>query len=344
MKELSIFMQTLTERLLRDYSAENYPIGLAHGKMGGIVYLYHLHRYTGQDTYSETAGNLLDQLLESGMSVHDNLTVMDGLCGIGLGLEHLVTDQFIEGDLNELLKEIDDRLFKTVAFEEHSYTLAEMVHLIHYLVKRIKRQSDDENVFIYQELCIRLVSRIQHQWCSVLCKEPFAFSLYDYHVPAHLFVMAELIELDFYQSRLFHILEEMSHTLFAHLPHSHLNRLYLLWGELPLKDFSKDWEQHCDLLYENIRISTIMQKEIKGRNIYLSNGYSGLYWLLKNIEMRFPDYAFEYEPAQLYTCIDNSEAWKTLMEIPYYYEIHAGLLNGFPGAVLTMLDIKSACK
>ena len=67
MKELSIFMQTLTERLLRDYSAENYPIGLAHGKMGGIVYLYHLHRYTGQDTYSETAGNLLDQLLESRM-------------------------------------------------------------------------------------------------------------------------------------------------------------------------------------------------------------------------------------------------------------------------------------
>ena len=102
-------------------------------------------------------------------------------------------------DLNELLKEIDDRLFKTVAFEEHSYTLAEMVHLIHYLIKRMKRQNNDENVFIYQELCIRLVSRIQHQWSSMLCKEPFAFSLYDYHVPALLYVMAELTELDFYQ-------------------------------------------------------------------------------------------------------------------------------------------------
>ena len=153
MNSLSSFLSPLTQRLLGDCGTANYPIGLAHGKMGVIVYLYHLHRYTGLDTYSEAAGSLLDQLLESGLSVHDNLTVMDGLCGIGLGLEHLVAGQFIEGDLNELLKEIDDRLFKTVAFEEHSYTLAEMVHLIHYLVKRIKRQSDDENVFIYQELC-----------------------------------------------------------------------------------------------------------------------------------------------------------------------------------------------
>ena len=99
MNSLSSFLSPLTQRLLGYCGTANYPIGLAHGKMGVIVYLYHLHRYTGLDTYSEAAGSLLDQLLESGLSVHDNLTVMDGLCGIGLGLEHLVTDQFIEGDL-----------------------------------------------------------------------------------------------------------------------------------------------------------------------------------------------------------------------------------------------------
>ena len=42
----------------------------------------------------------------------------------------------------------------------------------------------------------------------------------------------------------------------------------------------------------------------------------------------------------IYDRIISSDAWDALMENEYYYNIHRGLLNGFPGTVLALLNIK----
>ena len=45
------------------------------------------------------------------------------------------------------------------------------------------------------------------------------------------------------------------------------------------------------------------------------------------------------QKAIIYDRIISSDAWDALMENEYYYNIHRGLLNGFPGTVLALLNI-----
>lgn len=90
----------------------------------------------------------------------------------------------------------------------------------------------------------------------------------------------------------------------------------------------------------DIDLNRILTQEIKGRNIYISNGFPCLYGLLESLKRSYSEYAFEYDPHLIYDLIVNSEAWEALKYEPYYYQIHRGLLNGFPGTILTLLDLK----
>ncbi len=70
--------------------------------------------------------------------------------------------------------------------------------------------------------------------------------------------------------------------MFSHLPHLHLNRLYLLWGILPLRNCSPDWQRYVNELRKSINLDIIYNREIKGKDIYISNGYASLYFLLED--------------------------------------------------------------
>ena len=72
----------------------------------------------------------------------------------------------------------------------------------------------------------------------------------------------------------------------------------------------------------------------------ISNGYASLYFLLEGLKRDFPEYTIPFNPHLIYDRIISSDAWDALMENEYYYNIHRGLLNGFPGTVLALLNIK----
>ena len=149
-----------------------------------------------------------------------------------------------------------------------------------------------------------------------------------------------LIQYDFYKDRIQKVLEQLSLYMFSHLPHLHLNRLYLLWGILPLRDCSPDWQRYVNELRKSINLDIIYNREIKGKDIYISNGYASLYFLLEGLKRDFPEYTIPFNPHLIYDWIISSDAWDALMENEYYYNIHRGLLNGFPGTVLALLNIK----
>ena len=77
-----------------------------------------------------------------------------------------------------------------------------------------------------------------------------------------------------------------------------------------------------------------------GRKIFISNGLSMIYILLHAINSNFPDYQIPFEPQMIYNKLNNSDAWRTMLERDYFYQIHHGLLNGFPGVQLVLGHIK----
>lgn len=86
-------------------------LGIFHGKMGIVLFFAHYGRYTGNSLYDDFAGKLLDEIYED---LPNDLpaTLESGLCGIGWGIEYLVQNKFMEGDTDEILKDIDCRIME----------------------------------------------------------------------------------------------------------------------------------------------------------------------------------------------------------------------------------------
>lgn len=87
-------------------------LGLVNGKMGVVIFFFHYARYTGNSLYERYAEDLFDELYEE---IHKDISVhfRDGLCGIAWGIEYLVHEQFIEGDTDGSLADIDRMIMQT---------------------------------------------------------------------------------------------------------------------------------------------------------------------------------------------------------------------------------------
>lgn len=251
-------------------------------------------------------------------------------------------DIFVDGDINDLLSGIDDLLFKKLVFGnmESRYSLSQLIHFLYYIYKRLEIQTNDNERFPFEGLAIKLVNQLADLIDASFFEESYTFSIYQYHVPILMKTLSCLIQYDFYKDRIQKVLEQLSLYMFSHLPHLHLNRLYLLWGILPLRNCSPDWQRYVNELRKSINLDIIYNREIKGKDIYISNGYASLYFLLEGLKRDFPEYTIPFNPHLIYDRIISSDAWDALMENEYYYNIHRGLLNGFPGTVLALLNIK----
>ena len=82
-------------------------------KMGETIALFRLYRDTGEEEWSIRAEELLDDIW-NGCTEDMSLAYGDGLCGIGAGTEYLIQNGFVEGDADEILAEIDSRVFAAI--------------------------------------------------------------------------------------------------------------------------------------------------------------------------------------------------------------------------------------
>lgn len=86
--------------------AFNPSPSLLNGKMGIALFFFLYAESTRNSWYEEFAGELLDDVCNN---LHVNLPIsfMDGLCGIGWGIEFMKHRGIIEGDTDEILREVD---------------------------------------------------------------------------------------------------------------------------------------------------------------------------------------------------------------------------------------------
>ena len=86
-------------------------LGLMNGKMGVALFLYCYARHSSQPAYNDQADDLLDELFAA-LRLNLPHSLVNGLSGIGIGLNHLIQNRFIETDESpdELFKDVDIRL------------------------------------------------------------------------------------------------------------------------------------------------------------------------------------------------------------------------------------------
>lgn len=100
----------LLKQILHRYlfQAEVLPnIGLYQGKLGVTILYYYYGRYAGSELHTQFADELLD-LVVNDIPSDGNVGFGYGLTGIAWGIHHLIAQGFIDGDIDELLSDLDD--------------------------------------------------------------------------------------------------------------------------------------------------------------------------------------------------------------------------------------------
>jgi len=342
MKEIQ---KKITDKLLLS-EINRYPVSLLHGKMGLSIYFFQMSKNETKPEYQSIAEQLLEQILQHDLSPNHSIDVEEGLAGVGLGVTWLIKNGFVEGDLNEILETIDDIIFRRIAFQENQFHFSstKLLGLTGYLIIRQKEQTDTNMRTVYQDLIIKAMNMLYAKIDDDFLNESYSFSIYHYQLPALLWVISKLIEADFYNYRIYKILDELRLRILSRIPLLHSNRLYLLWGLLKLipclNQDQESWIKHAKLLHQEISLDEIFENEMISRKIFISNGLSAIYILLHYINCNFPEYRIAFDPQTIYNKLQSSDAWNALLERDYFYNIHHGLLNGFPGVQLVLSHIK----
>lgn len=86
-------------------------VNLFGGKTGMALFFFLYARYTHNNWYEEFAGELLDDVYNN-IHIGIPITFADGLCGIGWGIEFMKKQNFIEGDTDDILCDIDQKIME----------------------------------------------------------------------------------------------------------------------------------------------------------------------------------------------------------------------------------------
>lgn len=93
------------------HSCKLRKIGLFDGKMGLIIFFFHYARFTQESLFEDFAGELLEDIY-SDIHSEVNIYMSGGLCGIGWGILYLIKNKFVEGNIDEVLRDIDERIME----------------------------------------------------------------------------------------------------------------------------------------------------------------------------------------------------------------------------------------
>ena len=326
---------------------DTFSLDLTNGKMGLCIYFYYLSRWEKKEEYQEIAEKLLNEIINR-LSGRMDLSVEIGLSGISLGISHLIKEKFVEGDINEILEDVDSRIYQHLFFLKNNeliFQKQELIHYLYYLYVRYTEMSSSDDMFIFQELIIKTIEMFFNNLKADFFSEKLSFSVKNYQAPLFLYVISKICSLNFYNKRIEKIVEDFIITILSTIPLLHANRLFLLWGILHIKPYLPNYQkiinfQIC-LLKEKIDIEFIMNEELKNQDIYVKDGLSLVYILLCSIQEKYIENAIHLNPRTIYNRIKNSAAWEKLLKNEYYKSIHKGLLNGFPGVNLVLLHIKN---
>lgn len=322
------FNQMLVSTLDRD------QLGLANGKMGYCIYFFWLNRIENNEEYNIVAERLIDDILEN-IDTLKSIDIKNGLAGIGLGINYLIEEGYVTGNVNILLKNIDDLIFKHLNLPKYYTSINPLstTQLLYYLCIRLKGQKEhSESEYLFKELIIKTVNNLYEKINLKFSEEALSYNI-DYLLPQFLYVLSKIYSLNFYNYRILKILEEMTPLIRSTIPLLHCNRLYLLWG---LDSIDKQveisgWRNHIKLLRRECHIEIIFNEELSNNNIFFYNGVASIYFLITGLHRYFTPKEISQYNQQIKQKIESSEIWNILETDPYYFEDYKGLLNGFCG-------------
>ena len=135
-REFSLHQKLIHNLILQSSFINN--IGLFNGKTGIALTFAHFQKVTNNEIFNDIAYELIEQVIEQ-MDKSTDISLSDGLSGVGWGIEYLIQSNFFDGNSIEICKEID-KVMMTRDFKRiHNYSVETGIEgLLHYILIHIK--------------------------------------------------------------------------------------------------------------------------------------------------------------------------------------------------------------
>lgn len=113
-------------------------MGLWYGRMGCIMFLALYDKTKNNNDNEELIGELIDDFY-SNMRNDINVDFGYGLCGIAYGISWLLYNGLMDGDINDVLKSIDDRIMERNPLRITDYSLKTgLAGILYYVLYRLQ--------------------------------------------------------------------------------------------------------------------------------------------------------------------------------------------------------------
>ena len=257
---------------------QNFPLDVTRGKMGISLCLYLLGRKLNNKVYESYAFDILRDVLSNTQDIA-SIDIEQGLAGIGIILNYLATEDYIEGDINYMLLDADNLILKNLnPKNETDFQIDGLIDMLYYIAIRLGNKSIKKDYrYLFQESAIGLINKLSDRINADFFEESIPYSIRN-QLANLLYLLSLFYKLEFYNSRLNKIMYEISYRLFSFLPILNSNKLLLIAAMSSVKKYCnvQNWQKHIDLLKKEFDVDALIYQEVRAKNISISNGLSGL--------------------------------------------------------------------
>ncbi|MCK9414968.1 MAG: galactosyltransferase-related protein, partial [Prolixibacteraceae bacterium] len=156
---------------------------VSHPDIGRLISLYTYASYTEISDYEQQADDLLDNIFVN-ISMKIPVCLENGLIGIGCGLIYLIQNNFVEGDEDEILSEIDSCLINKLLFSLDYKDIDWYGFLYYFRLRILYNHSTDRKIYeiIFRQHAIYLLDCLMRSiQTSVNCDKRIIGELEFFH-------------------------------------------------------------------------------------------------------------------------------------------------------------------
>ena len=267
--------------------------GLFNGNTGICIFFYHLSRANNLPDYEKIADDLLDKVFSS-LNLSVSTDFENGLAGIGWGVEYLIQNGFAEGNTDEILEEVDNKVFRSL--NEDNFANFEITNglngYLFYLINRLKDESKKQSMAhrINRELLILVINKIDEmvttQFFTIV--KDVNYDLF-WRFPVMLFGLTEAFKLNIYNEKIRCIVKQWLPNLEAHIPSMHINRLYLATVLTQINAIIPDkrLEKQIQILLFATDFE-VLKTEVDPHALNIRFGWTGFVWLMQQASIIIP--------------------------------------------------------
>jgi hypothetical protein len=319
--------------------------GLLHGKMGIAIYLYHLGRALKDKKYNILANKLIDQVYDGIGQNSVKTDFENGLAGIAWGIEHLVQKGFLNADTDEVLRDLDDKIFQYISSTQ-SISIDLQNGLLgygFYLLSRLQGKDlidPKDHDFLLKRLLIMVINSMYEnlEAREEVYKEPIHFES-TWNLPMILFFLSEVNDLDVHTHKIEIMFNRLSIIAKSIWPVNLGNRLFL---QMSIEEVVKRWsiakfQKHSKLLKEGLDEENIL-RQFQNKNVLVNKGLAGIQLILQIFKSKQNSLGFDNLSLKVIEKIVGSDFWKIIDEKEKIQTGNLGLFSGIGGVGLSLID------